>query len=164
MLLHDVPLSPPAPHSASRLERVEQLVKDLESRVHDAEYRIRLDLLQRDSAWRERIMGAMSLLCRMLAAVVPDSPSRGHREGRMPTVPEESLIPDVNARAITLDEYDAHVPEKVELVRGYLISSADDPEARRRLLRLLLVNAGLIEAVALAPEERWREALRQVYG
>jgi len=146
------------------LERVEQLVKDLESRVHDAEYRIRLDLLQRDSAWRERIMGAMSLLCRMLAAVVPDSPSRGHREDRMPTVPEESPIPDVNARAITLDEYDAHVPEKVELVRGYLISSADDPEARRRLLRLLLVNAGLIAAVALAPEERWREALRQVYG
>jgi len=31
-----------------------------------------MDLLQRDSAWRERTTAAMSLLCRMLAAVVPE--------------------------------------------------------------------------------------------
>jgi len=32
------------------------------------------------------------------------------------------------------------------------------------LLRLLLVNTGLLEAVKLVPEERWREALELVYG
>jgi len=50
------------------------------------------------------------------------------------------------------------------LLGGYLFDAADHPDARRRLLRLLLVNVGLLEAVRLVPEERWREALRRVYG
>jgi len=32
------------------------------------------------------------------------------------------------------------------------------------LLRLLLLNVGLLEVVKLVPEERWREALARVYG
>jgi hypothetical protein len=36
--------------------------------------------------------------------------------------------------------------------------------ARERLLALLLTNEGLARAVRLAPLERWREALKQVYG
>ena len=78
--------------------------------------------------------------------------------------PGELPIPDLEPRPITLEEYHAHAPEKFELLRGYLFSPADDPDARRRLLGLLLVNLGLLEAVTLAPEERWREALQRVYG
>src|SRR3989304_8240830 len=64
--LHDFPVSPPVVHSLSGLERVEQRVKALESQLHDTEYRLRMDLLQRDSAWRERITAALSPLCRLL--------------------------------------------------------------------------------------------------
>ena len=49
-----------------------QRLMALESQLHDTEYRLRMDLLQRDSAWRDRTTAAMSLLCRMLAAVVPE--------------------------------------------------------------------------------------------
>jgi hypothetical protein len=38
------------------------------------------------------------------------------------------------------------------------------PELRLKLLRLLLANVGLLEAVKLAPEQRWREALDRTYG
>ncbi len=37
-------------------------------------------------------------------------------------------------------------------------------QRRRELLQLLLANAGLLEAVRLAPQELWRDALRRVYG
>jgi len=164
MRLDDFAVSPPAPHSLCRWERVEQRLKDLESHVREAEYRIRMDLIRRDGAWRERITAAMSLVCRMLAAVLPDAVPRGHREDPTSPLAEELPVPELKPRAITLEEYHADAPEKVELLKGYLISPADDPEARRRLLRLLLVNVGLVEAVALAPEERWREALRRVYS
>src|SRR5207244_13238684 len=77
MRLDDFAVSPPAPHSLCRWERVEQRLKDLESHVREAEYRIRMDLIRRDGAWRERITAAMSLVCRMLAAVLHDAvPSR----------------------------------------------------------------------------------------
>ncbi len=164
MTLHGFAVSPPAAHSLSGLERVEERLMALESQLHDTEYRLRMDLLQRDSAWRERITAAMSLLCRMLAAVVPDSPSRRHREDLVSKLPEELAVPDMEARAITLEEYHVHTPEKFELLEGYLFSPADRPDARRRLLGLLLVNVGLLDAVTLAPEERWREALERVYG
>lgn len=75
-------------------------------------------------------------------------------------LPEPGLEP----RPISLSEYHAFTPEKMELFSGYLISAPDDNEERRRLLTLLLVNVGLLEAVRLAPEERWREALESVYG
>jgi hypothetical protein len=139
-------------------------VNALEAQLHDTEYRLRMDLLQRDSAWRERITAAMSLLCRMLAAVIPDSLPRRHRDDAVSLASEQRPVPDLKPRAITLDEYHAHTPEKFELLEGYLFRPGDDPDARRRLLGLLLVNVGLLEAVTLAPEERWRDALRRVYG
>jgi len=73
-------------------------------------------------------------------------------------------VPELDARPITLEEYRDLTPEKLELFGGYLIVPAEDPEERRRLLALLLTNVGLLEAVTLAPEERWRDALRRVYG
>lgn len=75
-------------------------------------------------------------------------------------------VPDLEAHPITFDEYYAFTPEKFELYGGYLFAPADDDwyQWRRGLLRLLLVNEGLVEAVRLAPRERWLEALRRVYG
>ena len=72
--------------------------------------------------------------------------------------------PDLEPRPITLDQYHALTPEKLELWEGYLIDPPDYVEQRRNLLLLLLVNEGLLEAVRLAPPERWRAALKQVYG
>jgi hypothetical protein len=72
--------------------------------------------------------------------------------------------PDMGPQAITVAQYRSHAPEKFELWEGYLFTGPDYPEERHRLLSLLLVNVGLLEAVKLAPEERWREALEQVYG
>ena len=72
--------------------------------------------------------------------------------------------PDLEPRPITMDQYHAYAPEKFELLDGYLFLPGQYPELRRELLRLLLINVGLQEAVKLAPEARWREALEQVYG
>ena len=73
-------------------------------------------------------------------------------------------VPELEPRPISLDEYRAFTPEKLELLRGYLIAPAVEPEERRRLLALLLVNLGLVEAVKLAPEACWRAALDRAYG
>ena len=76
----------------------------------------------------------------------------------------ELPIPGLEPRPVTLEEYHTDTPEKFELWGGYLFHAADYPDARRQLLGLLLVNVGLLEAVRLVPEERWREALERVYG
>ena len=72
-------------------------------------------------------------------------------------------VPELESRPITFDQYQAFTPEKLELLSGYLIAPPDSPEERYRLLALLLVNLGLLEAVKLAPEVRWREALDRTY-
>jgi hypothetical protein len=73
-------------------------------------------------------------------------------------------LPGLEPRPISLDEYRAFTPEKLELLRGYLIAPPDEPEERRLLLTLLLVNLGLVEAVKVVPEASWREALGRAYG
>ena len=73
-------------------------------------------------------------------------------------------IPHAEPQRITYEQYDAFTPEKLELFEGYLIDAPDYHEERRDLLMLLLVNEGLMEAVRLAPEAQWREAIRRVYG
>lgn len=73
-------------------------------------------------------------------------------------------VPELEPGPITFAQYQAFTPEKLELLSGYLIAPADSPEERRRILALLLVNVGLSEAVKLAPEASWREALHRVYG
>ena len=74
--------------------------------------------------------------------------------------PELPLIPGFEPRRITVDEFHAYAPEKIELLGGYVLDGQD----RRRMLILLLVNMGLLEAVRLVPEDRWREALKRVHG
>jgi len=73
---------------------------------------------------------------------------------------EEVRDPDLDPRPITIHQYHAYAPEKFELLDGYLFYSRED---RQRLLKLLLVNVGLLDAVKLVPEERWRDALKRVY-
>lgn len=73
-------------------------------------------------------------------------------------------VPDLGPRPITMDEYMAHTPEKLELWSGYLIHPPEDPDARRALLALLLTNLGLVDVVRLAPRRRWIEALAQAFG
>ena len=72
-----------------------------------------------------------------------------------PELPEPRWWPE----PITLEQYMAFTPEKLELVKGYLIDGPDDPEARLQLLALLLANCGLEAAVALAGKDDWREAI-----
>lgn len=79
------------------------------------------------------------------------------------SAPEQLPIPELEARAIDVEEFRAFTPEKFELLEGYLFDTRQYAESRQRLLRLLLVNVGLLDAVRLAPEERWREALHRVY-
>ena len=76
----------------------------------------------------------------------------------------ERPLPELEPRPLTLEQYHALTPEKLELWQGYLIAGPDHPEERRNLLSLLLLNEGLLHAVRLAPPERWRAALRRVYG
>lgn len=73
-------------------------------------------------------------------------------------------LPDLAPQPITIDQYEALTPEKLELWDGYLIRGADEHAARRDLLLLLLTNEGLEATVQLAPVERWQTALRRVYG
>lgn len=163
MKAQDFAGSPPRWRSLFGTERVEERLISLESQLHLVEYRIRKDLLERDRVWRERIAAAMSLLCRMLAAV-SGSPLPRRKKDPVSKALGELPIPDLEPRALTLEEYHAHTPEKFELWDGYLFSTADDSEARRRLLGVLLANVGLLDAVRLAPEERWREALERAFG
>jgi len=76
----------------------------------------------------------------------------------------ELPIAEVEPRPITYERFLTLVPEKFEWVDGYLFDPPYRHSARERLLALLLTNEGLARAVRLAPPERWREALKQVYG
>jgi len=147
----------------SGLAGIEQRLISLEYELHLTEYRVRRDLLERDSAWLDRVTTAMSLICRLLAEAIPTVPQRRHHEVPV-EIPGGLPIPNLEPRAITLEEYHAQTPEKFELLEGHLFDTAAYPDSRRRLLGLLLVNVGLLDAVRLAPEEGWREALRRVYG
>jgi hypothetical protein len=73
-------------------------------------------------------------------------------------------VPGLEPQRINLEQYMALTPEKLELIEGYLIAPPDWRDERQDLLLLLLTNEGLEAAVRLAPAERWREAIRKVYG
>ena len=141
---------------------VEDRLISLEYQLRLTEDRIRTDLRERDRAWLERASKGMMLLARMIVEAIPsprDRPGEPLEERA-----GELLIPDLEAGAINVEEYRANTPEKLELLGGYLCDSAEHPETRQRLLNLLLVNVGLLEAVRLAPQDRWREALARIYG
>ena len=71
------------------------------------------------------------------------------------------IVPDLQPQAIDYTTYREAVPEKLELIGGYLISGPEYPDSREKLLRALLINVGLERAVQLAPREKWQTALRE---
>ncbi|HIE50757.1 MAG TPA: hypothetical protein EYP85_03280 [Armatimonadetes bacterium] len=73
-------------------------------------------------------------------------------------------VPDLEPQPITFEEFMELVPEKFELVSGYLFDPPHNHKWRERLLAILLTNEGLLRTVRLAPLARWQEALKQVYG
>ncbi|MFN3476202.1 MAG: Uma2 family endonuclease [Candidatus Methylomirabilales bacterium] len=76
----------------------------------------------------------------------------------------ELPVPDIEPAPIGLEQFLEFVPEKFELVDGYLFDGAHEHARRMRLLALLLTNEGLARVLQLAPEEKWREALHRVFG
>lgn len=73
-------------------------------------------------------------------------------------------IAGLEPHRLTLAEYHSCKVEHLELLDGYLCDGPPPSRRRRELLQLMLANVGLLEAVRLAPEQRWREALNRVYG
>jgi len=140
---------------------VEDRLLSLEYQLRLTEDRIRTDFRERDLAWFEHARKGMMLLARM---IVEAAATRGRPSEPLVERSGELLMPDLEPRAISVEEFRAHAPEKFELLEGYLFDDAAHPEARHRLVQLLLVNVGLREAVRLAPPDRWRAALVRVYG
>ena len=65
---------------------------------------------------------------------------------------------------ITIEQYRAFMPDKLELVDGYLIDGPDRPERRLALLALLLTNCGLEDAMFLTHKDDVRDAVDRVFG
>lgn len=75
-------------------------------------------------------------------------------------------LPEVRPwpRPITVEEYRAYAPEKLELVDGYLMGGPDGQDRRLELLALLLANCGLEAAVFMAHADHVREAVERSHG
>ena len=67
-------------------------------------------------------------------------------------VHEERLRPGMWGRRLTVDEYHAHAPEKLELIHGDVVQA-------EKLLLLVLTNLGLHRAALLVGPDEWRKAL-----
>jgi len=66
---------------------------------------------------------------------------------------------DLEGRRWTVDEWHERgetLPEKFELIDGRMFWTQEE---RLALLAALLENVGLVEAIRLAPKERWLAAL-----
>ena len=72
--------------------------------------------------------------------------------------------PDVMPAPISGEQYQKFTPEKLELVSGYLIDGPVNHQERINLLALLMTNEGLARVLLLAPEDKWRKALQQIFG
>ena len=116
---------------------VEDRLIALEQHLRSTEDRIRTDFRERDRAWLEHARKGMMLIARMI--VEATSSTRDRLREPLVGLSGELLMPDLEARAINVEEYRAHAPEKFELLGGYLFDSAEHPASRHRLLNLLLV-------------------------
>ncbi|QGP91526.1 hypothetical protein MGLY_08610 [Neomoorella glycerini] len=72
------------------------------------------------------------------------------------------IAPELHPQAINWETYKEAVPEKIELIGGFLCGGPADHDAREKLLRALLINVGLERAIKLAPKEKWEAALREM--
>ena len=62
------------------------------------------------------------------------------------------LVPDVLGRPVTIEEFVAHAPEKLELVKGRIAGD-------KGLLLLILTGLGVRRAAALVGYEVWKKGL-----
>ena len=134
----------------------------LKNELHQLEERILTDRRERDWVWLDLMRRGMLLIARMMVEVK----ARGERPQPRSGIAPSSALPNPGlvGQAIDVEQFRAHTPEKFELIGGFLFDDAEHPENRLRLLSVLLVNVGLVEAVRQAPEALWREALDRVYG
>jgi hypothetical protein len=58
-------------------------------------------------------------------------------------------------KTITTEEFEQGAGGKIELVGGYVRIGGGAKAARVKLLRLLMVNVGLVETLKLVPLETW---------
>ena len=105
---------------------VEDRLISLEYQLRLTEDRIRTDLRERDVAWLEHARRGMMLLSRMI--VEATSSSRDRLREPLAELAGELLIPDLEARAINVEEYRVYTPEKFEemkrkgVTRAYAVS------------------------------------------
>lgn len=66
----------------------------------------------------------------------------------------------LDRNGLSFDEYIRRVPEKLELIKGFLGTNEEDA---KELLAMSLQSFGLIEVVRYAPKELWIEALNAAY-
>jgi hypothetical protein len=93
-------------------------------------------------------------------AVVAEEEAAALREHRRALEEARAgCVPDLDGRGLTGGEFDLR-PEKLEYYGDP--PRLGNPDQSLDLLRLLLVNWGLREAVKLAPKEVWRRALDEL--
>ena len=72
--------------------------------------------------------------------------------------------PDVMPAPITDTQFQAFASQRTELVGGYLYDGPVNHQERINMLALLMTNEGLTRILLLAPEEKWRAAMKQLFG
>jgi hypothetical protein len=72
--------------------------------------------------------------------------------------------PDVNPAPVSEEQFSQFAPKKFELVGGYLFDGPVRHQDRINLLALLMTNEGLTRVLLLAPEAKWRAAMKQLFG
>ena len=72
--------------------------------------------------------------------------------------------PDAMPAPITDAQFQQFAPQRTELVGGYLFDGPVNHQERINLLALLMTNEGLARVLLLAPEEKWRKAMQQIFG
>lgn len=72
--------------------------------------------------------------------------------------------PNVTPAPISDEQFAQFTPKKIELVGGYLFDGPINHKERIDLLALLMTNEGLMRVLLLAPEAKWRAAMKQLFG
>jgi hypothetical protein len=79
-------------------------------------------------------------------------PGLGRTNGQTPPAVEAAPTPDAMGRPLTVEEFTAHAPEKLELVDGRI-------HGDKGLLLLILTSLGLRRAAALVGHETWKKGM-----
>ena len=82
----------------------------------------------------------------------------------MSAKPVQLPEPDLMPAPIADEQYQKFTPQKFELVGGYLFDGPVSHQERVNLLALLMTNEGLARVLLLAPEAKWRAAMKQIFG